>query len=275
MNLPELPEVETVRKTLADLAIGRTILHVSVYWPNIIKYPTVEQFQRSLQNERIEQVGRRGKFLIIYTNRWALVSHLRMEGKYRLLPSDSPLEKHMHVVFHFTDGTELRYHDVRKFGTMHLYRKGDEWKNPPLNRLGVEPLSDDFTFQQIRSICLSTSRKIKVVLLDQQKIAGLGNIYVDEVLYRSSIHPERAANTLSKEEIITLHQAIQQTLQEAVKLGGTTIRTYKNTQGKIGTFQTRLLAYGRVGEQCQKCGRPIEKIKVGGRGTHICTFCQR
>jgi formamidopyrimidine-DNA glycosylase len=274
--MPELPEVETVRKTLKKLALNKTIENTTVSWPKIIKNPLeVEQFIDALKGETIVDVGRRGKFLIIYTRNFALVSHLRMEGKYGLYPKHEPLEKHTHVIFHFTDGTELRYRDVRKFGTMHLFKKGDEYIKGPLIGLGPEPFSEEFTPAFLASKLEKTNRKIKTTLLDQKVFVGLGNIYVDEALFRAEIHPERLSSTLTETEISILYQEIVATLSEAVKKGGSTIRSYVNTQGEIGMFQLELYAYGRKGEDCKRCGTPLEKTKVGGRGTHYCPSCQR
>ncbi|MED3622710.1 DNA-formamidopyrimidine glycosylase [Neobacillus thermocopriae] len=274
--MPELPEVETVRKTLKKLVINKTIENITIYWPKIIKYPLeTEQFIEVLKGETIRDVSRRGKFLIIYTGQYALVSHLRMEGRYGLFSKEDPFDKHTHVIFHFTDGTELRYRDVRKFGTMHLYKKGEEFLKPPLSTLGPEPFSEDFTVEYLGSKLRKTNRKIKPALLDQEILVGLGNIYVDEALFRSGIHPERIASSLVDEEITLLHKEITSTLREAVEKGGSTIRSYVNSQGEIGMFQLELYAYGRKGEPCKNCGREIVKTTVGGRGTHFCPNCQR
>ena len=274
--MPELPEVETIRKTLKKLVVNKTIKDITVYWPKIIKSPLeVEQFVDALIGETIIDVGRRGKFILIYTGNFALVSHLRMEGKYGLYPKDEPFDKHTHVLFHFTDGTELRYRDVRKFGTMHLYKKGAEFLTEPLIGLGPEPFSEEFTVPYLANKLEKTNRKIKTALLDQKVFVGLGNIYVDEALFRAGIHPERLANTLDINEITLLHREIGATLSEAVKKGGSTIRSYVNSQGEIGMFQLELYAYGRKGEECKRCGTPLEKITVGGRGTHFCPNCQK
>ena len=273
--MPELPEVETVRKTLKKLVSNKQIENITVYWPKIIKKPLeIEQFIDALRGETIVDVGRRGKFLIIYTEKYALVSHLRMEGKYGLYPKEEPFDKHTHVIFHFTDESELRYRDVRKFGTMHLFKKGDEFLKSPLMDLGPEPFSEEFTKEYLGKKLENTNRKIKTALLDQKAFVGLGNIYVDEALFRAGIHPERLAKMLSVEEVARLHREIVETLREAVNKGGSTIRSYVNSQGEIGMFQLELYAYGRTGEECKRCGAPIEKTVVGGRGTHFCPNCQ-
>lgn len=274
--MPELPEVETVRRTLEILAVDKEIRQVSVFWPKMIKRPDeVEQFNDALKGQTIKEIGRRGKFLIFYTGDFALVSHLRMEGKYGLFQAEDPVEKHTHVIFHFTDGTELRYKDVRKFGTMHLYEKGKEFETQPLSDLGPEPFSEDFSVEWLSEKLKKTNRKIKPALLDQKILVGLGNIYVDEALFRAKIHPERIANSLTPDEEAVLYKEIVSTLSEAVEKGGSTIRSYVNSQGQIGMFQLQLFVYGRKNEPCKVCGTPLEKIVVGGRGTHFCPSCQK
>lgn len=274
--MPELPEVETVRRTLEQLVLGKEIMEVSVFWPKIIKAPEpVEQFQDALRGQTIQKIGRRGKFLIFTLDDYAMVSHLRMEGKYGVHVKEEPYDKHTHVIFTFTDGSELRYRDVRKFGTMHLFRKGEEMEQMPLLHLGPEPLSEEFTVEGLSAKLARTGRKIKPVLLDQTVVVGIGNIYVDESLFRSGIHPERKASSLTLAEIKRLHAEIIATLSEAVEKGGSTIRSYVNSQGQIGMFQLELNVYGRKGETCKVCDTPLEKLVVAGRGTHICPSCQQ
>lgn len=274
--MPELPEVETVRRTLQRLVKGKTIETVDIKWPNIIKRPgEPEEFARRMVGETIQTIERRGKLLLFHLDHYVMVSHLRMEGKYRVHETGEPYDKHVHVVFTFTDGTELRYHDVRKFGTMHLFQPGEEEKELPLSQLGYEPFSDSFTPDYLWEQLKKTSRVVKTALLDQKIVVGLGNIYVDEVLFKSGIHPETKANQLSLASCKVLHKHIIETLQVAVDAGGSTIRSYINSQGDIGTFQLQLLVYDRRGEPCQTCGSIIEKTVVGGRGTHFCVTCQK
>lgn len=274
--MPELPEVETVRRTLAGLVIGKTIESVEIRWTNIIKRPAEpEEFARLLIGETIQSIDRRGKFLVFHLDHFVMVSHLRMEGKYGLHKSDEPTDKHVHVIFRFTDGTELRYRDVRKFGTMHLFAPGEEQTELPLRQLGPEPFSGEFTIRYLRERLKKTSRSVKTALLDQRTVVGLGNIYVDEALFRADIHPETAANKLTKKQTALLHDEIVKTLKEAVEAGGSTVRSYINSQGEIGMFQLKLYVYGRKDEPCKKCGSAIEKTVVGGRGTHFCTKCQK
>jgi formamidopyrimidine-DNA glycosylase len=274
--VPELPEVETVRRTLAGLVRGKTIDAVDVRWTKIIKRPEEpEEFARLLAGQTIQSIGRRGKFLLFHLDDCVMVSHLRMEGKYGLHQNDEPLDKHVHVIFRFTDGSELRYRDVRKFGTMHLFKPGEELTELPLRQLGPEPFSEEFTAGYLRERLKKTNRSVKTALLDQRTVVGLGNIYVDEALFRAGIHPETTANKLTKKQTVLLHEEIVQTLKEAVEAGGSTVRSYINSQGEIGMFQLKLFVYGRKDEPCKKCRSPIEKTVVGGRGTHFCIKCQK
>ncbi|RED56538.1 DNA-formamidopyrimidine glycosylase [Cohnella lupini] len=274
--MPELPEVETVRRTLNQLITGKTISRVSVNLPRILQKPDDPPlFAAMLEGRTFRSVERRGKFLRLVLDELVLVSHLRMEGRYGLYNEDDPTEIHTHVIFHFTDGTELRYKDVRQFGTMHLFFPGEELQAPPLNKLGLEPLEEGFTLETFRRALGKRPTKIKPLLLNQEVIVGLGNIYVDEALHTAGIHPETPANELKPKEQELLHSAIVETLSAAVEAGGSSIKSYVNGQGEMGLFQHSLKAYGRTGEPCLNCATLIEKSVVGGRGTHICPKCQR
>ncbi len=274
--MPELPEVETVKRTLQKLIVGKQIQDVTVHLPRIVRFPDDPRvFRQQLIGSTITEVGRRGKFLKIVCHPLVLVSHLRMEGKYRLADQGEPYEKHTHVIFHFTDGTELRYRDVRQFGTMHLFQHGEEENQLPLRKLGPEPLSDQFQLTWFKESLSKRKTNIKALLLNQEYLVGLGNIYVDESLFKAGIHPERAANSLGEEEVECLYHSIRQTLQEAIMLGGSSVRSYLNGEGEMGMFQLKIQVYGRKHEPCLKCGTLIERLVVAGRGTHICPFCQR
>lgn len=273
LTMPELPEVETMRRGLEELVVGKQIEHVSVLWPRIVEMDS-KQFESELVGQSIEQVMRRGKFLIFILTRDALISHLRMEGKYELTSIQEPITKHTHVVFDFTDGSSLRYMDVRKFGRMALV-PNDEWTTySGITKLGPEPTIETFDSDDFEKALKNYKKPIKSVLLEQKVVTGLGNIYADEVLFDSKIHPLQPANTLTDEETLRLHQSIIEILACAVEARGTTIRTYKNAFGENGTFQSFLKVYGQTGEMCPRCGTPIEKIKVAQRGTHFCPHCQ-
>ncbi|MET3682618.1 formamidopyrimidine-DNA glycosylase [Alkalibacillus flavidus] len=273
--MPELPEVETVRRTLSELVVGRTIDDVVVDYAGIIKEPDDQyEFTARLKGQTIQSVGRLGKFLLFDLTDDVLVSHLRMEGKYGVFPNDEPVDTHTHVRFQLDHNQELRYKDVRKFGTMHLKRKGTELDTPPISKLGLEPFSDDFTPDYLYDRLMKTTRLLKPTLLDQAIVTGLGNIYVDEVLFYSRLHPERVANTLTYDDVKVLHEAIVQVLTQAIEKGGTSIRTYLNSIGEIGLFQLDLTVYDQTDNPCVVCQQPIVKTKVGGRGTHFCPHCQ-
>ncbi|WP_281885811.1 DNA-formamidopyrimidine glycosylase [Paenibacillus sp. YYML68] len=273
--MPELPEVETVRRTLQQLVVGKQIERVSIHLPRIIQRPDdLQQFASLLAGETIQSVERRGKFLRFMLDAYTLVSHLRMEGRYGVYEAAEPLETHTHVVFHFTDGTELRYKDVRQFGTMHLFSANEDLNEQPLCKLGLEPLEATFTEKAFRDKLSKRSTKIKPLLLNQEYVVGLGNIYVDEALHLAGIHPEREASSLRGAEWTRLYEAVVRTLEEAVEAGGSSVKSYVNGQGEIGMFQHQLKVYGRKGQPCNGCGGPIEKTVVGGRGTHFCPVCQ-
>ncbi len=273
--MPELPEVETVRRTLLELVKGKTIHNVTIHWPKMIKEPDdAYEFMQQIAGQTILDIRRRGKFLLFELTDFVLISHLRMEGRYGVYTPEESSGKHTHVIFHLTDGTELRYADVRKFGTMHLFTKGTEETVLPLAQLGVEPFSEQFTVERLNDAYKQSKRTIKTALLDQKTVVGLGNIYVDEALYRARIQPERLASSIGEEEMTVLHTAIVETLQEAVDAGGSSIKSYVNGQGEMGMFQQSLNVYGRKGEPCHECGTLITKTIVGGRGTHYCPQCQ-
>lgn len=273
--MPELPEVETVRKGLVQLVKGKTIENVEILWPRIIETPDILLFQVQLAGQTIEDISRRGKYLIFKLSANDLISHLRMEGKYEFFETDPIVDKHTHVIFHFTDGSQLQYRDVRKFGRMALVEKDQSPYYKGIMQLGPEPLPEQFTLEAFTKGLRKSHKAIKPLLLDQKLVTGLGNIYVDEALWQAKIHPEQPANTLTEEETALLREAIIDVLKKAVEAGGTTIRTYLNALGEAGKFQLSLNAYGQTGKPCPRCGTPIVKLKVAQRGTHICPSCQK
>jgi formamidopyrimidine-DNA glycosylase len=274
--LPELPEVETIKRTLQKLITGKTVEEVKVALPRIIKEPPdMELFGEMLRGRKVTGVERRGKFLRIFFDPWVLVSHLRMEGRYSLESAETPVTKHTHVIFRFTDETELRYRDVRQFGTMHLWPKGEELSLPPLHKLGPEPLSEAFTLAGFADGLAKRKTNIKALLLNQEFLCGLGNIYVDEALFTAGIHPERPVRSLSSDEVKRLYKSIRSTLVKAIEAGGSSVRSYVDGNGEMGMFQLQIQVYGRKGEPCPRCSRPIERGVVAGRGTHFCPDCQQ
>ncbi|MGN9169187.1 DNA-formamidopyrimidine glycosylase [Paenibacillus polymyxa] len=273
--MPELPEVETIKRTLNELIVDKHIDHVTVNLPRIIQRPDdIHAFAMELAGHRITGVERRGKFLRILLDGLVLVSHLRMEGRYGLYSQDDPVEKHTHVIFHFKDGTELRYQDVRQFGTMHLFPAGQDLLEKPLNKLGLEPMDEAFTPEMLRAAVGTRSTSIKAALLNQSYVVGIGNIYVDESLFKAGIHPAQPAKSLTDSQFRVLHEAIVSTLGASIQVGGSSIKSFVNGQGKTGDFQHQLQIYGRNAKPCINCGTLIEKSVVAGRGTHHCPVCQ-
>lgn len=274
--MPELPEVETVRRGLIKQVGGAVITHVDVFWNKMITPPfSSDKFKEVLVGEKVHTVERRGKYLIFLLDHWAMVSHLRMEGKYEVVRRDEPIKKHTHVIFHLADGRDLRYLDVRKFGRFTLLPIEKQNDYEPIRKLGPEPKAEYFHVKNFHQKLTKTKRAIKPVILDQTVVAGIGNIYADESLFLAKINPLKPANTLNKKETIALHAAIIEVIQNAVELGGTTIRSYVDSTGAKGNFQVELNVYGKKDQPCPRCGTPIEKIKVAQRGTHFCPNCQR
>jgi formamidopyrimidine-DNA glycosylase len=268
--MPELPEVETVRRTL-ELAIqGETIDHVVAIYPKLIT-TRLEDFLTKIKDQTILKLDRMGKYLIFLTNDYALIIHLRMEGKF-FIKTDDPILKHEHVIFKFKSGKELRYHDVRKFGTITLLPKDSYLESYPLNKLALEPkdLKPEVLYNKLKS----KSIEIKAALLDQHIISGLGNIYVDETLFRSHIHPTRPASSLTFKDVEKILKAAIDVLEKATSLGGTTIRSYTSSLGVHGRFQNELMVHMKQGEPCPICQTRIIKMKVKGRGTYVCPNCQ-
>lgn len=275
--MPELPEVETVRRSLVPVVLSKRIESVDVYYKRILRHISPQAFQAQLIGSCFLDVARRGKYLIFaLENGLELVAHLRMTGKL-IYYSDAGIDlaKHTSVVFGFGDQGAMRFEDVRKFGTLDLVPQGEYEQIKGLDSLGVEPLSDAFTVQHLQDLTKNRSTKIKGLLLDQTKIAGLGNIYADESLFMAQIHPERPASSLKHDEVQRLHGAIRFVLQDAIDNQGTTLRDYRTGYGREGSFQNKLQIYGKKGESCPRCGIDLEYKKVAGRTSHFCPACQR
>ncbi|CAJ2232298.1 DNA-formamidopyrimidine glycosylase [Companilactobacillus paralimentarius] len=272
--MPEMPEVETVRRSLISQVKGRKITHVEIRYPDLIT-GDVDQFVEFVTGATISDVGRRAKFLLIHLdNGYTIISHLRMEGKYRISADPSAIDKHSHAIFTLDNGQKMIYNDVRKFGRMQLWNTDELSENKSLKKLGPEPLSTEFTFQNLKPRIMRHHKDIKTVLLDQSVMSGLGNIYVDEVLWQVKLHPETPANHLSDEDIQKIIEASNQEMDKGIAAGGSSIRTYVDATGHKGNMQNNLKVYGKEGTPCPRCGTEIVKIKVGGRGTHFCPKCQ-
>ncbi|MGD9909117.1 MAG: DNA-formamidopyrimidine glycosylase [Candidatus Izemoplasmatales bacterium] len=272
--MPELPEVETVRRTLENILVGKSIVKTVVFYDKMLVNKTKEEFDSLLRGKKILKIGRYGKYLIFYIGDMKLISHLRMEGKFFIKPETSEVEKHEHLLFYLDDHTTLRYHDTRKFGTMELLNEFEETTSGLLT-IGLEPFEEGFTYEYLKKKIGKTNRAIKTVLLDQKNVAGLGNIYVDEVLFLSKIYPEKLASSLKPKEIKEIVKNAKIVLEHAVLLGGSTIRSYTSSLGVTGRFQNELYVHMRKDEPCKICGSMILKTRVGGRGTYYCPQCQR
>ena len=272
--MPELPEVETVKETLKRQVLNKKIVDVKIYYPNIIEYPKIDEFKKNIIGQTINDIKRRGKWIVFWLDEYCLLSHLRMEGKYFIRTNDDPIEKHEHIIIIFDDGTQLRYRDTRKFGRMHLIKKDELYKRKPFNELGLEPWDKELTNEYLKDKYKNKKLPIKTVILDQSIIVGIGNIYADEVLFLSKINPLKKSYLLGDEELSNIINNTKITLEKAIEAGGTTIRSYTSSEGVHGRFQHSLLVHNHEGDKCPVCGNKIIKIRVGGRGTYYCPNCQ-
>ena len=275
MYMPELPEVETVKNTLKLRLVGRQIKGVNILWDNIIAYPSKEEFINEIKNKIIIDIKRRGKFLMFDLDDYYLLSHLRMEGKYFFKKHGDKINKHEHIIFDLDNDEELRYMDTRKFGKMYLIKKENINNTGPLKDLGLEPWDDNLTSEYLLNKYKNKRLPIKTVLLDQGIIVGIGNIYADEILFLTKINPLKKCNLLNKEECEKIIKYTREVLEKAIKMGGSTIRTYSSVDGVHGLFQNELLVHGKDKDVCPDCNNKIEKIRVGGRGTYYCPKCQK
>lgn len=270
--MPELPEVETVAQGLAGTLTGKAFTGVSVRWPKTVAYPTVAQFAEQIVGRQVMSVGRRGKYIVINLDQGALLIHLKMSGQLQVISSRTPQDKHDHTVFDLDNGQQLRFRDVRKFGRVYLV--GDPTKVTGM--LGPEPLAVDFRTGDFQKLLARRSGRLKSLLLNQQFLAGLGNIYADESLFAARLHPLRKADSLTADEQHRLYKAIRAVLGQAVEDQGTTLDDggYLNARGEAGTHQEKIAVYGRTGKACPVCDSAIERLIVGGRSTHYCPSCQ-
>ena len=277
--MPELPEVETVRRGLASRVAGRTVDSVWVGRERVVRRTSREELIAGLTGVKIEGADRRGKYLLLPLDSGEQVMiHLRMSGQVLLVDGEEPIADHTHVVATFTGGDQLRFIDPRTFGEVVVFdpeRVGEVL--PALVRLGPDPIAEDFPRAVLREIVMGTSRALKPLLLDQHRIAGIGNIYADEILHAARLRPDRAADSLDSRAVTRLHRSILDILTRAVEAGGSTLpdTQYVDLLGEGGWFQFEHRVYGRTGERCTTCGRGwIRRITSGGRSTHFCPVCQ-
>ena len=268
--MPELPEVTTVINTLKQNILGERIKDIKINYGKLIKNVDEKTFKKSLIGEEIVDILRKGKYLIFVLTSFYMVVHLRMEGKF-YLGDDREINVHDHIIFSLTDKF-LHFLDTRKFGTFYLFPKTtDIYKIEPLVNVGDEPFVLDY--QELFKKAKKSDKPVKTFLLDQKNVSGLGNIYVDEVLFKSRINPFTSTKTLKEEDYKLLIENAILTLNKAIKLGGTTIRSFHSAQEVTGRFQNELLVHTKT--VCPNCGLPIIKTKVGGRGTYYCPNCQK
>lgn len=273
--MPEKPEVITVTKKLEKRLLGRKITDCRVIYPNIIDYPSVDEFASRIKNQTMNSFSTRGKWIVIELDKDYLLAHLRMEGKFFFREINAPLEKHHHVILTIDNTEELHFQDVRKFGRMKLIPKEKINEMPPFTELGLEVWDKKLTSTYLKESFKNKKIPIKTALLDQSIITGIGNIYDDEILFLSKVNPLAPANTLNEKELDSIIKNSIITLDKAISEGGTTIRNYTSEEGVTGLFQNHLYVHTKVGEPCPVCGTTIEKIKVGGRGTYYCPKCQK
>jgi formamidopyrimidine-DNA glycosylase len=301
--MPELPEVETIAADLRPHLVGRTITRCELSSSSIVRYPEPEEFIDGVDGQRIESVGRRGKYILIVLSpigaappsaaptpphKWGgqghlpvngedllLVVHFGMTGQLRIVDAVTPLEKHTHAVFFLDDGRQLRYRDPRRFGRLLLGTEEALVSAHKMPRLGPEPIDPDFVADELYRRLRKRKTALKAVLLDQSAIAGVGNIYADESLHRARLRPDRSAGSVSKKSARRLHESLRESLQTAIVNRGSSVDTYRDAWGEMGGQQEKLLVYGRAGEPCFTCGRPLSAIRIAGRTTVFCRRCQR
>jgi len=272
--MPELPEVETVRARLEPVLTGRRFERVEIHDPRLVRPYEPAEVAAELEGERVAAVERRGKYLIFrFESGRVLLIHLRMTGSLRHTSGDLAEDPHRRAVVRLDNGSDVAYRDVRRFGTWLLLEPGE--LEPYLGaRVGEEPLGALFTAARLSERLARRRAPIKSALLDQRTLAGMGNIYVDEALWRAKIHPLRAAESLDRNELRRLHKAVRAALEAGIARQGSTLRDYALPDGGSGSMQDEFKVYGRGGEPCDRCGTPIAKTRLGGRGTWFCPRCQ-
>ncbi|RMF09589.1 MAG: bifunctional DNA-formamidopyrimidine glycosylase/DNA-(apurinic or apyrimidinic site) lyase [Candidatus Neomarinimicrobiota bacterium] len=272
-TVPELPEVETVVRVIRPRIEGLRIRSIRRLngTASLFNGATEAQLNRLVKNQRIRAVTRRGKYIVLELERGVLLIHLRMTGRLLFRKGPDDPERHFTARIDFQNQASLWFRDMRKFGRITYCSDRENWEG----RLGPEPLSDQFTLDWLRGELKRRHRKMKALLLDQSFLAGLGNIYVDEVLWAARIHPETLSHRVSQSKAAALHRAIRSILQASIDHQGTTIINFAFGEGKTGNFRSLLQVFGRTGKPCPRCGTAIKKVRVNQRGTHFCPVCQK
>jgi formamidopyrimidine-DNA glycosylase len=271
--MPELPEVEITRRGLAAHLTGLTIKD-AVIRNGSLRWPIPKNLPKLLRGQTICSLKRRAKYLLMDCGTGTLILHLGMSGSLRILPADTPTEKHDHFDLILSNGTLMRLRDPRRFGAV-LWHSGDVHTHPLLASLGPEPLEHEFDARYLYDVTRGRSVSIKQCLMDNHVVVGVGNIYANEALFRAGIKPQLAAGKLSLPRCAKLVGEIRATLAEAIQLGGSTLRDFVNTSGQPGYFQQNYWVYGRAGEPCRRCGALIKQIKQGQRSSFYCGTCQK
>jgi formamidopyrimidine-DNA glycosylase len=274
--MPELPEVETIRRQLAPAVEGRRLDHIEILDPRWCEPAPPEEVAQAVDGRRIERLDRRGKWLIWeLADEVYLVMHLRMTGNLLLVPHGDTDRRFKRVQMDLDDGRHVLFADARRFGTGVVLLGYDALQEYFQGRVGVEPLGPDFTAEALRGMASGRKAPVKAFLLSQERVAGVGNIYADEALWRSKIHPLRPVGTLKALQIESLHDSVIHVLNAGIDAKGATIDDYRDASGAEGSFQNSFKVYGREGEPCFRCGTRIKKIRAAGRGTYYCPNCQR
>lgn len=274
--MPELPEVETIRQDMIKKVKGKKIENVEIKNEKNIRIISPEQFKEKLKGRVIEDIQRRGKFLIINLDSDdLLIFHLKLTGRLLFSSVGRKEPKYVRIVFTFTDKSRLFFADIRGFADVFLIPRSDVETIPAIKNMGPEPLSPDFNPDKLKQILGGKRGKIKPLLMDQSVIAGIGNIYSQEALYRAGIHPEREVSKLTEKEIEAIYRSLVDVLKEAIKYRGSSVDAYLDLNGKEGNYVPHLKIYGKEGQICPRCGSSIKKKRVGGRGTYFCSKCQK
>ncbi len=273
--MPELPEVETIRRTIAGKIEGKMITQADILLPRLIKWPSPHEFQALIVGKKINRLERRGKYLLFQlSDDSVMVIHLRMTGRIYYVTAGEDLDRFTRIIFRLNNNDKLIYADSRTLGTLYAMPANELSRISGLSEMGPEPLTDNFTREYLQAVMGERQGTVKAILLNQKLIGGLGNIYVDESLSLAGIHPKRPGGSLDSVEINKLYDAITQVIREAIAHNGTTFRDYRDGIGQKGSHQQHLYVYGRKAQPCRNCGTPIEKTEVAGRGTHFCPYCQ-
>lgn len=271
--MPELPEVETTRRGIAPHVAGRLVTRMAVHEPRL-RWPVDPGLAAWTNGQRILDVQRRGKYLLLQLERGHLMVHLGMSGSLRVLPTATARETHDHFDLEMDSGWLLRFNDPRRFGSLH-HITGDPSDHPLLRNLAPEPLDAAFDADYLHAVTRGRRVAIKLAIMNSQLVVGVGNIYASESLFRAGIRPGRAARSLTRAECVALVKAIKAVLGDAIKAGGTTLRDYVGASGEPGYFRQKLFVYERAGEPCRRCGNPIRHRVQGQRSTYFCATCQR